>query len=90
MTTLRFLTGSVEGRFVDQVGQVRAGKAGCPTSQDQEIDIVAQRNFFAVDPKDRFAALYVGSSYDYATIETAGAKEGGVEYVGTIGGGPPG
>ena len=82
---LAILARGIQRSLVHQVGQIGAGQARCAASQHREVHIVAQRNLLGVDPQDRFAARYIGTSDNHAAVETAGAQQRGVEHVGAVG-----
>ena len=76
-----------QGGFVDQVGQVGAGETGCAARQRHQIDGCVERYFFCVYVENLLAAADIGQRHDDLAVETAGALQGGVEYVGAVGGG---
>jgi hypothetical protein len=79
--------GGVQGCFVDHIGQVGAGEAGCSASQNVEVDVFGDGNLFDVNAEYFFAATNVGKTDDYAAVKTAGAQKRGIEDVGAVGGG---
>src|SRR5207302_8879986 len=76
----------VEGRLVDEVGQVRAAETGCSTGYDAGVNVFRQRDVARVHAQDALAALEVRQVDDDAAVEAAGAEEGRVEHVGAVGG----
>ncbi len=84
---LAIVAGRQQGRLVDEVGQVGAGRAGRQAGDVAQIDIVGQLHGADVDFEDRFAADDVGPIDDHGAIEAAGAQQGGVERFGPVGGG---
>ena len=81
------LRGRQQGGFVHQVGQIRAGEAGCAARQRDQIHGFVERHFFGVHVQNLLAAAYVGQGDDHLAVEAAGALQRGVEYVRAVGGG---
>ena len=79
--------GRQQGRLVHQVGQVGAGEPGRAPGQHLEIDTLGERLSLGVHVEDRPPPDEVGTVDDDLAIESSGPEQGGVEDVGTIGGG---
>jgi hypothetical protein len=78
--------GGEERCFVESVGQIRAGKAGCGLSDATQIN-AAFKSFAAnMDFKNGLAAVNVWSIDENLTIETAGPQESAIENIRPIGG----
>src|SRR5262249_47958408 len=76
-----------QGRLVGDIGQVGANHAGGAAGEDGEVDVVGQRHPAGVDQQDGLAAHAVRAVHHHLAVEAPGAHEGGVEHVGTVGGG---
>ncbi len=72
--------------LVEDVGQVGAGHAGGALGQGVEVGVRAQGLALGVDLEDLCAAGQVGVGDGDLAVEAAGAQQGGVEDVGTVGG----
>src|SRR5207253_9570027 len=79
-----------QGRFVDDVGQIGADRAGRKTGDVPQIDVLADLHVADVYLEDRFAAIHVGPIDDHGAVKPAGPQEGGIERPGTVGGGHDG
>ena len=80
-------TGGQQGRLVDQVFQVGAGKARGPLGDHLEGDVGGQGLFAGVDLQDLLAALDVGQADVDLPVKAAGAEQGLIQDVGAVGGG---
>ena len=76
-----------EGGLVDHVGEVGTGEARCSAREDVQVDVLGHGDLLAVDTQNLFASPNVGPIDHDAAVEAAGAKQGGVEHVGTVCGG---
>src|SRR5664280_1167630 len=76
--------GGRERGLVHEVREVGSGEARRAPRHDRKVDVVGHRDRARVDLEDAFAALHVRTVHDDAAVEAAGAKERGVENVGTI------
>jgi len=85
--TLAALAGGPQRRFVHQIGQVGAGEARRAAGDDGEFHVFRKGHLARVHAEDFLAALPVGARDHHAAVEAAGAQQGRVEHVGTIGGG---
>ena len=74
-----------DGSLVEEILQIRAGKAGRAARDALEIDIVAQRLAAGVDLQDLLAALNVGQAHIHAPVKAAGAQQRVIENVGAVG-----
>ncbi len=73
--------------LVEHVGEVGAGEARGTSRDRQQVDAGRDRLAARVDLQDLVAALHVGSGDADHPVEAAGAQQGRVEHVGTVGGG---
>ena len=79
------LAGGEQRGFVDQVGQVGAGKAGRALRDDLEIDVGAELHVLGVDAQDLFASFHVRLVDQDLPVEPAGTEQGRVEHLGPVG-----
>ena len=79
--------GRVQGRLVDQVGEIGAGKSGRPASNDPGIHVGRQRHLAHVHLEDLLTAQDIRIRHRHLAIETARTQERRVEDVGSVGGG---
>ncbi len=56
-----------------------------PRAMRLEVDVGRQRRALGVDAEDLLAAAHVGARHGDAAVEAAGAQDGRVEHVGTVG-----
>ena len=78
----------VQGRLIDEVGEVRAAHARRAARDDgHEVDRRVERFTLGVDLEDGQALFEVGQGNHDLTVESARAQERRVEDVGTVGGG---
>ena len=76
----------VQGRLVDQVGQVGAAHARRAPGDQLEVDVGGDALVLAVHLEDGQALLEVGQRDHDLAVEAARAQQGGVEDVGPVGG----
>ena len=76
-----------ERRFVHQVGQIGAGKAGRAFGQRFQIHRFIQRHFFGMHIQNLLAAADIGQRHHHLAVETAGALQGRIEHIRAVGGG---
>ena len=83
----RFLVhpGSVQRRFVDQIGEVGARKARRTSRDHRDIDVFRQRDLPNMNGEDAFAALHIGSGHNHAPVKAAGAEQRRIQDVGPVG-----
>ena len=82
------LAGGEQRRFIDEVGQIRAGKAGRAARQNHRVDAVLINGHLAhVHFQDLFAPANVGQRDDHLTVKAPRAHQRRVEHVRTVGGG---
>ena len=74
-----------DGGLVEEVLQIRTGKAGRAARNALEIHIVAQRLAAGVDLQDLLAALDIGQPHIHAPVKAAGAQQRVIENVGAVG-----
>ncbi len=84
-----FLTATCCGErgFVDEVLEVGPAETGSATGELFEVDGVVGSDLFDVDLDDLFAADEVGQFDMDLAVEAAGAQEGFVQHVRSVGGG---
>ena len=70
-----------DGSLIEQVLQIRTGKAGRAARDALEIHIVAQRLAAGVDLQDLLAALDIGQTHIHAPVKAAGAQQRVIENV---------
>ena len=81
------MTSSQQSRFIYDVCQISAGKAGCTPGDHVQIHVAVQGLVLYVDVQDLTAAHHVGSVHRHLTVEAAGPQQGRVENVRPVGGG---
>jgi hypothetical protein len=74
-----------QGRLVDGVGQIGAGKAGGLLGDHPDIDFVFELDLPDMDLQDLFAAVDVGPVDQYLAVEAAGSQQGRIEDLGPVG-----
>ena len=74
-----------QGRFIDQIGQISAGKAGGATCDGLDVDIRRQGHIAHMDAQDGLAAGNVGIRHHDLAVKTAWAQKGRIEHVRTVG-----
>ena len=79
--------GGPEGRLVDQVADVGAGKSDCAGGETFEIDVGRQGNLPHVNLEDGDAPALRGAIDRDMAIEPSGPEQGRIEHVGAVGGG---
>ncbi len=84
---LAVAAGGEERRLVQEVGELGAGKPGCPARDDAEVDVVGQVELARVDAQDLLAADHVGKVHVDLAVEAARPQERAVEDVRAVGGG---
>ena len=77
--------GGEKGRFVDEVGEVGAGHAGGHLGDRIGVDAGSEGDLLEVQGKDLAPGGAVGTVDEDLAVETAGAQQGGVEHLGTVG-----
>ena len=75
-----------QSRFVAQVGQIGTAHAGGTAGDHRRVHVLADRDFAHVHVQDLLAATDVGQGHINLTVKTAGAQQGGVQNVWTVGG----
>ncbi len=79
--------GGNQRSFVDQIGQIGAGKTGRAARNDIGLDVRINRHLAHVHHQNLFTAADVGQTDHHLTVEPAGAQQGLVQHVCTVGGG---
>ena len=74
-------------RFVDDVGKLRAGRAGGHPRDLLEVHVVGDFDLLCVYPQDGFTTLKVGQLYRHPAVKPSGTGQGGVKGFGAVGGG---
>ena len=75
----------VQRRFVNQVGEVRAGESRSAARDHADVNVFAERNLARVNFQNAFAAAHVRSRYDDTPIKSAGSKQRRIQNVRTVG-----
>ena len=73
-----------QGRFVQHIGQIRAGESGSALSQGLQVNIGVQRLVFGVYCQDGFAPLQVRRLYSNLAIKTSWPQQGRVQDIGAV------
>ena len=76
-----------QGRFVADVGYVRAAEARGVLRHECDVEVRIQLEALEVDLEDLLALLELGQVHMDLTVETAGAHQGLIQNVGAVGGG---
>src|SRR3569623_1461779 len=76
-----------QGGLVHEIGKIGTGEAGRTAGDDTRDDVVRHRDLAHVHLENLLAATHVGQRHHDLSVETAGTQQGGVELVGTVGGG---
>src|SRR5207302_5237102 len=71
-------------RFVDQIGEVRAGEARRQAGDLVEIHVGCETNLLRVHSEDLRTPDPVRTIDEHLTIEAPGTKQRGIEYFGTV------
>ena len=79
--------GGEEGGLVEEVFQVRPGKARRGLGHGVEVYVLGQGLVLGVDPEDGLPALDVGETHVDLPVKAAGPQESGVQDVRPVGGG---
>ena len=74
-----------ERRFVDEIGEVRAGKSGGAHGDLSQVDFRRQLDVPDVNPQHCFAPLDVRLVDEHLPVEAAGTEQRRVEHLGAIG-----
>ena len=81
-----FAAGSQQSGLVHQIFQIGAGKTSGGLGQIGQGNIFRQRLVAGVDAQNGLTALDVGMAHIHLTVKAAGAQQGGVQNVHTVGG----
>ena len=81
------LTACQQRRLIQQIFQIRAGKAGGTLGHLTEIHILRQRLIVGVNGQDLLAALDVGQAHVDLAVKPSGAQQRGVQDIHPVGGG---
>ena len=76
-----------QGRFVDQIGQVRAHRTGGGGGQLVEVHVLGQLDVAGVDLEGLETARQIGPVHDDAPVKAAGTQQRLVQHLGPVGGG---
>ena len=80
-------TGAQQGGFVEHVGQIGTGEARRAHGDHVQVDVRHERLALGMHPQDRLTAFQIGGRHAHLPVESARTQQGGVEHVGTVGGG---
>ena len=83
---LEALAGGQERRLVEQVLQIRAGKAGSGFRNGRQVHVRGNRLASGVYLQDFFSALDVRVAHHNLAVEPARTHQGGVQNVRAVGG----
>ena len=86
VTNFRPSRDGAQRRFVDDVGKLRAGRAGGHPRDLLEVHVVGDFDLFRVYLQDGFTALQVGQLHRHPAVKPAGTGQGGVKGFGAVGG----
>ena len=75
-----------QGRFIDDIGQLRAGSAGCHSGDLVEIHILRHLDLAGVDPEDILTAFQVGQLNGHAPVESSRPGQGRIQGFRPVGG----
>ena len=78
--------GRLQGRLVDQIFQIRAGKARRAARQHFQVHVRIQGRALGVHFKNAAAAAQIRRGHHHLAVETAGPQQGRVQHVRTVGG----
>ena len=78
--------GSLQSGFIDQVFQIRAGKARRAACQHLQVHIGSQRRALGMHLKNALAAPQIRRRHHHLTVKATGPQQGGIKHVGTVGG----
>ena len=73
--------------LVDEIGKIRAGKAGSKRCDLLGIDVWGERHFLHVHVQDLHTPRLVGPIHQHLTVEASRTQQRGVENLGSVGGG---
>jgi hypothetical protein len=73
-------------RLVEEVFQIRSGKARCSAGNAVQIHIVAQRLAAGMDLQYGLSAAYIRQAHIHLPVEAAGAQQGVIQNIGAVGG----
>ena len=73
--------------FVDEIGEIGAGKARRAARDHVDVDVGRQRDLAQMHPQNLLAADDIGIGEHDLPVEAAGAQQRGVQHVGPVGGG---
>jgi len=76
--------GGVEGRFINDIFDVGAGKARRPPGDDLEVHIGVYRHLAGVDGEDLFPSLHVRQGNDDLAVETSRPQQRRIQNIGSV------
>ena len=77
----------VQRRFINQVGEIRAGKPRGAASDNADVHVFAERNLAGMNFQNAFAPAHVGPRYNDSSIKPTGPQQRRIEDVRPVGGG---
>src|SRR5262249_24091063 len=84
---LAVLASGPESGFVGEAFEISSRESGSAAGDDGEVHVVGDGLFARMYAENFFAAFDVGTSDNYAAVETARSKKSRIEHVGTVGSG---
>ena len=73
--------------LVDEIGEVRPGKAGSKRCDLLGIDVRGEFHLFHVNAKNLHTSLLIRPIHQHLTVEASRTQQRGVEDLGSVGGG---
>ena len=74
-----------QGCLVDQVGQIRTGKAGRATRKNGGVYVLCQRHLAHMHLENLLAATDVGQRHDHLTVKAPRTQERRIQHIGAVG-----
>ncbi len=65
-----------QGRFIDDIGQLRAGESRCSTRNHGQIDMRREFHLLGVDLENLFATIDIRQTHGYLAIKTSWTQQG--------------
>ena len=81
------LAGRLQRGLVNQIGQVGAGEARRAAGQHVQLDVIGQRLALGVNFQNAQPTAAIRAVHHHAPVKAARPQQGGVQHVGTVGGG---
>ena len=80
------IPGGHNGRFIQQVAQIRSGKAGGGPGNGAQAYGIVQLFILGVNPEDLLPALHIRAVYLNLAVKPAGTQQRGIQNIRTVGG----